>query len=47
MKLTHLILLIIYINMNENTWMNLDNYILATDWEDRKYKFDFDGNIIE
>jgi len=23
-----------------------DNHILATDWEDRKYKFDFDGNII-
>ena len=23
-----------------------DNYILATDWESRKYKFDFDGNSI-
>jgi len=23
-----------------------DDYILATDWENRKYKFDFDGNII-
>lgn len=24
-----------------------DNYILATDWENRKYKFDFDGQLIE
>jgi len=23
------------------------NYILATDWENRKYKFDYNGNIIE
>jgi hypothetical protein len=23
-----------------------ENYILATDWENRKYKFDFDGNIV-
>lgn len=23
-----------------------DNYILATDWENRKYKFDFNGNIL-
>lgn len=23
-----------------------DKFILATDWENRKYKFDFDGNII-
>lgn len=24
-----------------------DNYILATDWENRKYKFDFNGNSIK
>jgi hypothetical protein len=24
-----------------------DKYILATDWENRKYKFDFDGKTIE
>lgn len=24
-----------------------DNYILATDWENRKYKFDFNGKIIK
>ena len=24
-----------------------DNYILVTDWENRKYKFDFDGQLIE
>ena len=23
-----------------------ENYILATDWDNRKYKFDFDGNVI-
>ena len=23
-----------------------ENYILATDWENRKYKFDFNGNRI-
>jgi len=24
-----------------------DNYILATDWENKKYKFNFDGKIVE
>ena len=24
----------------------MKNYILATDWENRKYKFDFNGNIL-
>lgn len=31
----------------ENTFKITDNCILATDWENRKYKFDFDGNMIE
>lgn len=24
-----------------------DNYILATDWDYHRYKFDFDGNILD
>jgi hypothetical protein len=24
-----------------------DNYILATDWDYNRYKFDFDGNLLE
>ncbi|WPU94643.1 hypothetical protein SNE25_03795 [Mucilaginibacter sabulilitoris] len=31
---------------NEDNFAITDNYILATDWDNRKYKFDFDGNII-
>ncbi|MBK6834669.1 MAG: hypothetical protein IPG89_10490 [Bacteroidetes bacterium] len=31
---------------SENTFQITDKYILATDWENRKYKFDFDGNNI-
>ena len=35
------------ISSAETDFTITDNYILATDWENRKYKFDFDGNIIE
>ncbi len=31
----------------KDTFKITDEYILATDWENRKYKFDFDGNLIE
>jgi len=30
----------------KNDFLITGNYILATDWHNRKYKFDFDGNII-
>jgi len=30
----------------KNNFIITDNYILATDWENRKYKFDFDGRLI-
>lgn len=30
----------------KNTFEITDKYILVTDWENRKYKFDFDGNTI-
>ncbi|MBT8380157.1 MAG: hypothetical protein KJN64_13095 [Ignavibacteria bacterium] len=30
-----------------DTFEITDKYILATDWENREYKFDFDGNLIE
>jgi hypothetical protein len=30
----------------EDAFMLTDQYILATDFENRKYKFDYDGNII-
>jgi hypothetical protein len=35
------------ISGGEDDFIITDNYILATDWENRKYKFDFDGNIID
>jgi hypothetical protein len=31
----------------KNDFKITDNYILATDWEGRKYKFDFEGNKIK
>ena len=31
----------------KDTFVITDQYILATDWEHRKYKFDFEGNIID
>ena len=31
---------------NGDTFLITENYILATDWNNTKYKFDFDGNII-
>jgi len=31
----------------KDTFEITDTYILATDWENRKYKFDFDGKTIE
>lgn len=31
----------------KDTFVITDQYILATDWEHRRYKFDFDGNIID
>ena len=31
---------------NEDDFVVTDNYILATDWDNRKYKFDFEGNAI-
>lgn len=38
----------IFLTMNsrQDDFMLIDQYILATDWENRKYKFDYDGNII-
>jgi len=30
----------------KNNFIITDNYILATDWENRKYKFKFDGRLI-
>ncbi|MBB6110356.1 hypothetical protein SAMN05421821_106164 [Mucilaginibacter lappiensis] len=34
------------LDSNEAEFIITDDYILATDWENRKYKFDFDGNVI-
>jgi hypothetical protein len=34
------------INSSAEDFVIIDDYILATDWEGRKYKFDFDGNEI-
>jgi len=34
------------LNSNEGDFVVTDSYILATDWDNRKYKFDFDGNAI-
>ena len=31
----------------KDTFTITDNYILATDWENRKYKFDFNGQLIK
>jgi outer membrane protein assembly factor BamB len=31
----------------KDSFVVTDNYILATDWENRKYKFDFNGIIIK
>jgi len=31
---------------NKNNFVVTNNYILATDWGNRIYKFDFDGNVI-
>jgi len=31
----------------DNDFIITDEYILTTDWDGRKYKFNFDGNIIE
>ena len=31
---------------NEDDFVVTDDYILATDWDNRKYRFDFDGNVI-
>ncbi|MDR2840404.1 MAG: hypothetical protein LBV75_03945, partial [Paludibacter sp.] len=30
----------------QNCFALKDNYIVATDWENNKYKFDYDGHII-
>ncbi len=30
----------------QDSFIITDNYILATDWENRKYKFDFNGNLL-
>jgi hypothetical protein len=30
----------------KDSFVIADNYILATDWENRKYKFDFNGNSL-
>jgi len=34
------------LNSEKDDFLLTENYILATDWDNRKYKFDFDGNII-
>ena len=34
------------LDSNEDDFVVTDDYILATDWNNRKYKFDFDGNVI-
>ena len=35
------------LNSSKDDFVINENYILATDWENRKYKFDFDGNQIQ
>jgi hypothetical protein len=32
------------LNSSQEEFVIMPDYILATDWENRKYKFDFDGN---
>lgn len=34
------------LDSNEEEFVITNDYILATDWDNRKYKFDFDGNVI-
>ena len=31
----------------KNDFKLIENYILVTDWENRKYKFDYNGNLVE
>jgi hypothetical protein len=35
------------LNPTENDFTINDEYILTTDWENRKYKFDFQGNVLK
>lgn len=38
----------IFTNLDgKDSFVITDNYILATDWENRKYKFDFNGNSVK
>jgi hypothetical protein len=34
------------LNSSEKDFLVTEDYMLATDWENRTYKFDFDGNEI-
>jgi hypothetical protein len=34
------------LNSEKGDFAITEDYILATDWDNRKYKFDFDGNVI-
>jgi hypothetical protein len=34
------------LNSEKEDFVITDDYILATDWDNRKYKFDFDGKLI-
>ena len=35
------------VSVSQNDFFITNKYILATDWNKRQYKFDFDGNVIQ